>query len=421
MKTYLSILIVLLSINDSFAQANEHFKYQLNGFVELDHISFFKNMPNKINSRNQSTLQLNLTSSLHENYNFNSSIEFRNDLSDSQRNRVLLKESYLDFVFSNWDLRVGKQIISWGKADVFNPTNNINPIDYSDILDTENERIGIWCTNLRFSWLGLNFQTLFAPVFSETIFPQDNSRWLHIPTEIQMNGKDYKVKYNLKNLHIPEKNISNSQYAIKLEKNIRNLDLSLSYYYGQNDIPESIQKIVSIQNDSITIDSHRLYHKYHVVGLDFAYVLGKNIIKGEGAYFVPTKASNNYPYFQYVVGIERSFLNIIEDNSLHLMFQWIHEIKNSNTSYDFNDFNHLFKRNLQGRMKFDIGHYTSISLQGIYNFLEKDFYIQPEIAHSISDGLNLVVKADILNGKNGGFFYQFRENNRIQAKLKYDF
>ncbi len=44
--------------------------------------------------------------------------------------------AYLDVyrILPHLDLRIGRQIVSWGSADKFNPTNNLNTLDFSDPL-----------------------------------------------------------------------------------------------------------------------------------------------------------------------------------------------------------------------------------------------------------------------------------------------
>ncbi|PIV54432.1 hypothetical protein COS16_10415, partial [Candidatus Desantisbacteria bacterium CG02_land_8_20_14_3_00_49_13] len=49
-----------------------------------------------------------------------------------------LKEGYVDIsnlFVEGFDLRAGKQRITWGTADRFNPTDNLNPLDLSDLTD----------------------------------------------------------------------------------------------------------------------------------------------------------------------------------------------------------------------------------------------------------------------------------------------
>ncbi len=49
-----------------------------------------------------------------------------------------LREAYFElngFIFSNVDLKVGRQRIAWGTADKLNPTDNVNALDLSDPWD----------------------------------------------------------------------------------------------------------------------------------------------------------------------------------------------------------------------------------------------------------------------------------------------
>src|SRR6476620_6028995 len=43
---------------------------------------------------------------------------------------VDLREAYVNAYLGPFDLRLGKQIIVWGRADALNPTNNITPVDF---------------------------------------------------------------------------------------------------------------------------------------------------------------------------------------------------------------------------------------------------------------------------------------------------
>ena len=49
---------------------------------------------------------------------------------------VKLDEAYADFYLRNTDIRIGRQVVSWGTADGINPTNYINPSDLS-LTETE--------------------------------------------------------------------------------------------------------------------------------------------------------------------------------------------------------------------------------------------------------------------------------------------
>ena len=43
---------------------------------------------------------------------------------------VDIREAYVNAYLGPFDLRLGKQIIVWGRADALNPTNNLTPVDF---------------------------------------------------------------------------------------------------------------------------------------------------------------------------------------------------------------------------------------------------------------------------------------------------
>jgi len=165
---------VLFAVS-SFLQAQ---KLELNGFVEVDHISYFKNSEeSKVNSRNQGILQLELRSSLGSQAAIFSAVEFREDQSDPSRKRIYLDEVYIDLYLGSFDFRLGKQIIVWGKADGINPTDNITPWDFSDFLDTEDERIGVFALKANYYIGELTLEGILIPAFAPSLLPSRNSRW----------------------------------------------------------------------------------------------------------------------------------------------------------------------------------------------------------------------------------------------------
>lgn len=56
-----------------------------------------------------------------------------------------LIEAYVAHHRENWDFRLGKQVIAWGRADGINPTDVISPRDYTVLLPFDgDQRVGSW-------------------------------------------------------------------------------------------------------------------------------------------------------------------------------------------------------------------------------------------------------------------------------------
>ena len=106
-STVFCLQLILTSV---FLLTNIHAQeVELNGFVEVDHISYFENDDERqINSRNQGILQVELGKTLSEGASIFSAVEFREDQSDPLRNRFYLDEAYIDLYLSHFDFRLGK-------------------------------------------------------------------------------------------------------------------------------------------------------------------------------------------------------------------------------------------------------------------------------------------------------------------------
>ena len=61
------------------------------------------------------------------------------DLGEDNRDRNRLREAYVDLRLKRWDVRIGKQIIAWGRADRINPTDNLTPRDFTLLVPEEDD------------------------------------------------------------------------------------------------------------------------------------------------------------------------------------------------------------------------------------------------------------------------------------------
>lgn len=423
----LSILFCCFIITIGRTQ-QDSLKIQIGGFVEVDHISYFKTKEAKINTRNQVVSKIELSSNLSSGIGFYSDIWFREDFSDEGRNRIFFNEAYARWSSNKWDLRLGKQLYNWGQTDGLNPTNNINPIDYTDIIDNEDEEQGVFSLNTTFYWKKLQVQAVVMPVFSEGIYPRLNSRWLSpLPFQKQHPYKPNQsidVKYQTLADILPSSNIDNTQFALRAALGLDVIDFSLSYFDGYNYVPAIYSTIQELNETSATINIQRLFQRQSVFGADFATTFGKWGFRGEFAYFDLRSEGNlieDYSFFSTVLGVDRIFSNIIGYNNLHIILQWIHQDIFLDAPMPNTNLNHILQEALFLRAILDLSSYTKITCTGIYDFDAENTYLQIAFEHQITDALNLTILGDIFDGKNNTFFGNFKDNDRIQLKLKYDF
>jgi hypothetical protein len=77
-----------------------------------------------------------------DDFGYTRGLHFQIPETSRHRSYLNLKEATLTGRQGPLEVTVGKQIYAWGTADAFNPTDNINPYDYLDVLD--NEKMAVW-------------------------------------------------------------------------------------------------------------------------------------------------------------------------------------------------------------------------------------------------------------------------------------
>lgn len=426
----IALVFSILLFNRAFLSAQE---FETGGFVEIDHISYFKNSDaSKVNSRNQGILQLELRSEVGDKTSLFSALEFREDQSDPSRNRIYLDEAYLDLYLGNFDFRIGKQIILWGQVDAINPTDNITPWDFSDFLDTDDERLGVVGLKANYYIGNWALEGILVPTFTPSVLPQENSRWFpNFPKEIPVPGNTtpgptmVQASYRMLRSILPDESFHEAQFAAKLSATVAGWDASVSYYSGWNDLP-AIHQTQVFSEDSIFVTLQPQYHRRRIIGADFSTTLGKVGLRGEAAYYLTEDPDAkdpeiDDPYFQYVIGIDRTLSNLIGKNNLFVLLQWIQEIPKNKVQYRKDDLNHIFQKSVTARLEYELGDFSRVILEGVYNLKGKDYYLRPKFSYDITDGASLNIIGYVLGGRSDAFFGSFRDNKRVQVKVKYSF
>jgi hypothetical protein len=225
----------------------------------------------------------------------------------------------------NLDIKVGRQIVQWGTADKFNPTNNINPDDLED-RPLFTEPIANQMVVVDYSPLGdkLWFQGVYVPMFYPALLPPSAAVGLKDPqtTVPYAREADQQKIEHLQDLlvaspglvpevvahvHMPSRRFTSGQSAVKIGTSLGGIDMSMSYYNGRHDIPtpvdvQSSEKATAaecgaVAGSAATIpecqyrsDVTLIYPRMQVVGFDFTTqvpFLGDMGLWGEGALFFP--------------------------------------------------------------------------------------------------------------------------------------
>ncbi|MES2319405.1 MAG: hypothetical protein V4631_18145 [Pseudomonadota bacterium] len=135
----------------------------------------------------------------------------------AQQDKV--REAYADRRFGDCSARLGRQIISWGRADGINPTDRISPRDYTLLAPEEaDNQSGADGLQMRCD--------LDAGTFSAGTFTRFAGNTVPLPVR---PGLQYQ----------PARSAGPMRTALKYERNNGALDWSVSLYHGADTLPET--------------------------------------------------------------------------------------------------------------------------------------------------------------------------------------
>lgn len=431
MKKTQLLFLMLMIISTAPAQV------KWGGFAEYDKITYFRDREDKgATGRNQIIGQFELSHERGGRYQVFSSLEFRNDQADPARNRVYMDEVYINMAFDNFDLRLGKQIYSWGRADGFNPTDNLSAWDYSDVLDTEDEKIGQISARLDYYLDDWTIEAVLVPSFTPSKMPLPGSRWFEGLAEYMPNPyfdlsgvPTLQLKYKTAPAVLPAGGIRSWQYALQAGSSWLGWDFSLSWFDGFDDLPVfGITIVADSSLRSATIVLTPRYNRRRALGADLATALGPLGLRAEAAYYLTEDWQGrddlvDDPYLQYVIGVDYTLRRLIAGQDMFVLLQWVQEIQipRRNTLYSLYDLNHVFRKSLLFKADLNLGAFSRFTFEGAYNIYGGDWWLRPGLDWGLADGIHLLVQADVMGGPQDSFFGLYDQNNRGQLRLKYSF
>jgi len=326
---------------------------------------------------------------------------------------ISLRQAYLDIYFDNFDLRIGKQQIIWGKADGVFITDIISPRDISEFIlpDFEEIRIGINAVKFDYYLGNSTIETVWIPTFQATITPDENSIWSPNMIEFPMP-----VNFDYSKASVEQK-LSESEIAFKYSYLGSAIDFEFMAAYLWDDNPTMH---IFAQSDS-TILIKPEYHRLPLAGASFGKSFLGAVIRGEVAYYFNKNfAAENLTfngikekdYLHYLVGYDHNWFGV--NVSFQYIQEYILDYENDIRNDEFsNTATSLSSKTL-------LNETLELSLLAYYGINNEDMLLRPKISYDLSDGFNLLLGFDIFLGDEGNFG-QYDENDMVYLKVRYDF
>jgi hypothetical protein len=415
MKTRILIIFTLFNLFkvDSYAQTGGN-SLNINGYAR-NYTGVLLNEGNSL-SILQNTLNLDFT---HR----GDKIAFKvNPYMDHYFDHTLewgLREAYLDMYFDNFDLRLGKQQIIWGKAEGVFITDVVSPKDLSEFLlrDFDEIRMGVTSLKLNYYFGSSTLEAVWVPVFTPTLMPGEGSIWrpdMNFPAPPTFDFSTSTVKPTL----------DNSELFLRYSTMTPKFDMELvggTFYY--DDPALHLTKTI----DTSTMQLAGLlvrpeYHRVNMAGGSVGLPLGPLVLRAEGAFYSGRYFQTQDPAYaesvlkkdnlHYMAGLDFNLAGIIMSAQFIQEYIIEHEAGMQKEKFE-NTMTFLARKDfLREKMWLELFSYVGLT--------NKDALIRPKITYAFADGFEVLGGANIFLGDSGNFG-QFSDNNMVYMKLKYSF
>src|SRR6056297_3787 len=181
---------------------------------------------------------------------------------------IRLNEAYLDLYFNNFDLRMGKQKMTWGKSDGIVVTNIVNPRDYNvhPMVEYEDQFQSIDAIKANLYPKNDTFEIVWVPEFK--------SAKLNKELLLGKLPQDFKKDSSAKEI---EDKFKNSELFLRYSSIGQKYDYEIMAGYSWDDQP-TLHK--DFQRKAVIPQHHRLY----TFGGSISTMKGPVVMRGEGAY-----------------------------------------------------------------------------------------------------------------------------------------
>jgi len=343
-------------------------------------------------------------------------------LYNSDSLNLRFREVYMDLYFKNFDLRIGRQQIVWGKADGAFITDIVSPLNLTEFLlpDFDEIRTGVEAIKFDYYVGNSTFEVIGIPVFTPTVKPTQGSIWYKqpaFPVAPTFDWSKSKIKPSLEN----------SELFMKYSALTSNIDFEIMGGYTWDDNPAMhIHKQIDMSSGSpvlIGINVMPEHHRLYVGGGSFSTEIKGFILRGEAAYYngkyfqtedpLATDALVEKNYLHYLIGLDFN----IKDVKLSTQF-----IQEAILDYDENMQNNEMENTMTFLVRYDMFRETlHLELFSYIGLSNEDALIRPKITYDFDDSFSILLGSNIFIGDESGRFGQYKDNSMGYFKLKYSF
>jgi hypothetical protein len=327
-----------------------------------------------------------------------------------------LREAFVDVRLGRLDIRAGRQIIAWGRADGVNPTDNLSGEDLTLLVsDDADRRLGT--TTVRASYYAgdVSLTGVWLPEFRghEFALPATTPGVVFVRGDERWPG---------------------DQWAVRVEQTGRAVDWSVSYFSGKDLAPD----LGLAARDDATAGILLSHHRVRVFGADMTGNLGRFGVRAEGAYVETEDMHGADPFvknpFVFVVaGVDRTLGGLLNFNVQYLFRYVLDDPAMPSGGDDFATIVAAQQSILNSQTRrAQHGASFRIAYKWLHETLEAEcaavafagpsgMMLQPKAVYAVTDDWKAVVGAEIFRGETASFFGSLRRNSIGFVELRWSF
>ncbi|KAA0677157.1 DUF1302 family protein [Roseomonas genomospecies 6] len=327
-----------------------------------------------------------------------------------------LREAHVTWSGADLDLRAGRQIVVWGRADQINPTSHLASRDYTLLFaEDDDQRRGVAMLRANRYHGDWTFGAYWVPEFRPNVFPRPL-----LPAGVSYADDDQPDGVR--------------QFGVKLDRSGGAVDWSVSVFDGWDDNPDTA--VVSAGPGGVVLQ--RRHHRIRSLGADAATTVGSYGLRAEAAYVFTENAGGTDPFvrppsFGLVVGGDR---NLFGNTNVSIQYVLLHtrnfrdprsepipyvRAAAVQTALDGNQIN----RTQMGATLKLTSKWLNDTLEGdVTGVLYKpdgDWLLSTRLRYAFSDAWKGIVGAEWHGGQPDSYFGRLRENNLVFVEVRRGF
>lgn len=316
-----------------------------------------------------------------------------------------LREGYAEATFGLLDLRVGRQVVVWGRADKLNPTDSFATRDLTLLTtDDEEQRLGTATLQATFNFGDFRLISVWQPEWRRPGYP--------IPP--------------LAGLVLQEQDPADSwqQFGLKLDRSGGSVDWSISYASVYDRFPDL--SVVGAGPGGATIGL--AHNRIHVVGADLATTVGSVGLRAEAAYTRTKDDGGTDPTVKNatlygVLGVEYSPLENLTVNVQYLYRHVFDFVAPASVADPNTQALALQLGLLSNQMQADQhGASIRVGYKLLHETLEPElafvgyatgggWLVRPKVTYALTDGIKLITGATFFGGPAQSFFGRLHDTS----------